>query len=552
MEEACRNKYMESLVKGVEGMWVKQRYTDVIVKTGAQAYGAHKVLLGALSNYFKDLFMHEQSNIVAIDDVDSVTFETVLKYIYTGKTEAVRQNTESVLTAAVKLQISCLQEICEDFLSVRLTSDTCVRIYKLASGLSCVSLTKKSWAYILEFFESVVSTKEFMNLTVEELISIINDDDLNTSSEEVVCEAVLSWSSGDPNGRRQYLEKLFGYVRFPLIKASYLEQLRKNPIIQSDACQQILNEFSTFLSTGTQTATVQNPNQFHCRTEEMICVVGTRSRHPNPETTEIKCFSFNRDAEYKLAPIPEEPGACYAVCGCNNDMYLSGGYIGQRRVMRYVSSENKWQTCADLVEGRWGHSMTAVDGNVYIVGGNKKIPEPIASIEKYNPSTDTTSVVGSLEIPVSFAAITSLGGKIFIIGGKLGKRNICRKIQCFDTVTKECMVVAEMPRVDSTIGRAVAVDEAMFVFYNQGEVVMYEEGKEPEIVASGVAFDHFGVVVHNDRVVIDGSYGNQSSTVVFDPATREIEPFSRPVKVALCNFYCMPIVMSRNLLQSLI
>lgn len=550
MEETCRHRYVDSLVKGVEGMWLKQRFTDVVVKTGDHAYGAHKVLLGSLSNYFKDLFLHEPGNVVSVDDVDNATFETVLQYIYTGKTDMVRQNTESVLAAAVRLQIECLQEICEELLAVRLTAETCVGIYKLASGLGCVALTKKAWAYLLELFESVVSTQEFMKLTVEELISIINDDDLNTSSEEVVSDAVLSWISGDMKNRAQYLEKLFGFVRFPLMKATYLEKLSKNQFIQdSEAGRKFLKEFSNYLNTGLQSATV-NPRQFHHRTEEMICVVGTRSRQPNPETTEIKCFSFHKDAEYRLAPIPEEPGACYAVCCCNNDVYLTGGYRGQRRIMRYVSTENKWQTCADLVEGRWGHSMTSANGHVYIVGGSKKIPEPISSIEKYNPSTDSTSVVGSLEIPVSFAAVTFLGNKIFIIGGKLENRNICRKIQCFDTVTKSCRVVAEMPRVDSTVGRAVVVDGVVYVFYNQGEVVMYEEDREPEIIASGVAFDHFGVVVHNGRVVIDGSYGNQSSTVVFDPATREIEPFARPVKVALCNFYCMPIVMSRNILQS--
>lgn len=550
MEESYRQKYVDSLVKGVEGMWLKQRYTDVVIRVGDRAYGAHRFLLGAMSNYFKDLFIQQQGDTVTISDIDSGTFETLLRYIYTGKTDAIRENTEKVLAGAVRLQIPCLQELCEDLLAVRLTVDTCVSMYKLASALGCGSLTKKCWGYLLEFFENVVRCEEFMSLSVDDLISIINDDDLNTSSEEVVCDAVLSWISADPATRGQYLEKLFGFVRFPMVNAAYLEQLGKNPIVQqSEAGQRILKSFSNYLNTGMTTTTV-NPRQFHHRTEEMICVVGTRSRHPNPETTEIKCFSFNKDAEYKLASIPEEPGACYAVCCNNNDVYLSGGYLGQKRIMRYVSTENKWQACADMAEGRWGHSMAAVAGNVYVIGGSKKIPELIASIEQYNPSTDTTSVVGCLEIPVSFAAVTSLGNKIYIIGGKLENRNICRKIQCFDTVTKSCKVVADMPRVDSTIGRAVVVGEAIYVFYNQGEVVMYEEGGEPEVVASGVAFDHFGVVVHNGQVVIDGSYGNQSSTVVFDPVSREIEPFSRPVKVALCNFYCMPIVMSRNILQS--
>ncbi|XP_045211107.2 kelch-like protein 24 [Mercenaria mercenaria] len=550
MESTYRQKYLDNLARGVEGMWLKQRYTDVTVKAGSKAYGAHRVLLGSMSNYFKELFMHNHEDNVEVSSVESQTFEIVLQYIYTGKTDAVKANLESVLSAAVKLQIPCLQEICEDFLAVRLTPETCVGIFKLASGLGCASLTKQSRAYMLEYFESVVKCKEFMNLSAEELTAVINDDDLNTPSEEIVCEAVLGWIAADPVQRCQFLDKLFNVVRFPLFSEKYLQNLKGNDIIaKSESGQRILKEITSYMNTGLPATTV-NPRQFHHRTEELICVVGTRSRQPNPETTEVKCFSFNKEMEYNLASIPEEPGACYAVCTNTNDLYLSGGYLGQKRMLRFLATENKWNLCADMKEGRWGHSMTAVDGLIYIIGGSKKIPEPIAAIEMYNAGSDTTLIVGTLEIPVSFAAVASLGDKVYIFGGKLENRNICGKVQCFDTVTRSCKVVCDMPRVDSTVGRTAVIDNIIYIFYNQGEVVMFKEDHAPEIVASGVAFDHFGVVVHGGRVLIDGSYGNQYSTVVFDPVTRVIEPYSRTVKAALCNFYCMPIVISKNILQS--
>lgn len=550
MENNIRQTYLKNLARGVEGMWLKQRFTDVMVQAGGKAYGAHRLLLGSLSNYFKELFMHNQEETVEVTDIESNTFEAVLQYIYTGKTDEVKENAEKVLSAAVKLQVSCLQEICEDFLVVRLTPETCVGIFKLASGLGCESLARQSWAYLLEFFESVLKNKEFMHLSADELIAIINDDDLNTPSEEIVCEAVLSWIASDRVQRCQFLGKLFSFVRFPLFSQQYVDKLKGNPIMsQSDSGNNILQEIEAYMSTGLPATTV-NPRQFHYRTEELICVVGTRSRHPNPETTEIKCFSFNKDMEYSLASIPEDPGACYAVCSSNNDVYLSGGYLGQKRLLRFLSTENKWQVCAETIEGRWGHSMTAVDGFIYILGGSKKIPEPIATVEMYNPASDRVNVVGTLEIPVSFAAVASLGTKIYVFGGKLENTNICSRVQCYDTVIKECTILCNMPRLSSTIGKAVVIDNTVFIFYNQGEVVSFKEGTAPEIVATSNAFDHFGVVAHGGRVLIDGCFGNQYSTVVFDPVTNMTQPFSRTLKVALCNFYCLPIVMRRNILQS--
>lgn len=549
MESKYLQKYLDNLSRGVEGMWLKQRYTDITVNVGKQAYGTHRVVLGSLSNYFKELFMHSSGDTVEVTGVESRTFEIVLRYIYTGKTDELNDQLEDVLSAAVQLQIVCLQTICEDFLAARLAPETCVGIFKLASSLGCVSLTKQSWAYLLQFFESVVKSDEFMKLSVDELITVINDDDLNTPSEEAVCNAVLAWIAGNVSDRAEFIDKLFSCVRFPLFNADYIDKLKENPMLaNSESGQKVLKEMSIYISTGVQ-ATRVNPKQFHHRTEEMICVIGTRSRHPNPQTTEIKCFSFNKDVEYTLASIPEEPGACYAICSNNNDVYLSGGYLGQKRMFRYLPTDNKWQACVDMKEGRWGHSMAAVGSSIYMLGGIKKLPEPSAYIEMYNVTTDTISVVGTLEIPVSFASVAVLGPNIYIFGGKLKDRTICQKVQCYDTLTKSCNIVADMPGVESTAGRTVVIDNNIYVFYNQGEVIQFTANHLPEVIATGFTFDHFGVVAHGGRVLIDGSYGNQYSTVVFDPVSRKMEPFSRTLKAALCNFYCMPILMSRNILQ---
>ncbi|XP_060565086.1 kelch-like protein 24a [Ruditapes philippinarum] len=548
MERKYRQKYLDNLAKGVEGMWLKQQNTDVTVKAGNKTYRCHRVILGSLSNYFKELFLHKQEETVDVLNIESQTFETVLLYIYTGKTEDVEINTEKVLSAAVQLQIPCLQDICEDFLVLRLTSETCVGIYKLASDLGCASLVKQSLVYILEHFESVTKCKTFMNLSVDELIAIINVDDLNASSEEVVCDAVLGWIAEDPKQRSIHLEKLFNFVRYPLLSEEYLEKLKRHVLLSnSESGLKILNKITNFRNTGHLEITV-NPRQFQYRTEELICVVGTRSRQPNPESTEIKCFSFNKEKEYSLASIPEEPGARFAVCSSDNDVYLSGGYLGQKRMLRYSATDNEWEICADMSEGRWGHCMTAIDGHIYIVGGSKKVPAPISEIEMYNTRTNVTTVVGSLAIPVSFAAVATLGKNVYIFGGKSEKKSSCGKVQCFDTDTNSCKVVCDMPEFETTVSRTAVVDNTIYIFYGHGEVVTFKDDAL-EVSPTGIAFDHFGVVVHGGRILIDGCYGNQYSTMMFDPATKTIEQYSRPVKAALCNFYCMPIVINRNILQ---
>ena len=549
MEDTYRSSYLDNLSKGVEGMWLKQRYTDVVVKVEDKAYNCHRVLLGSLSNYFKELFMQQRDNIVEIKEIDGATFEAVLQYIYTGRSDLVKTNVPGVLKAAVQLQIPCLQEQCESVLKNGLSHETCIGTWRLAAGLSCNNLAKQSLSFVLELFPVVMKSDELGQINVDELIAIINDDDLNTPSEETVCEAVMKWLKVDPTNRAQHIERLFAYIRFPLIGASFIETLSNDPLVaQSGKAMQLLDEVKTYLSTGATIAMV-NPRQFHYRTEEMICVVGSRSRQPNPETTEIKCFSFNRAGETVLASLPDEPGACYAVCSHDNDVYISGGYLGQTNLLRFVSSENRWQTLCEMKEGRWGHSMASAGGAVYMLGGSRKIAETLASIEKYDPATGKTDIVGKLEVPVSFMATAAIGDKIYIFGGKIEDRSLCQKIQCFDTKTYVCSVVGDMPMVSSSASRVAVLDNSAYVFYGQGQVMEFREGSEPTVVASIPQYDHFGVVVRNGQVIIDGSSSNQTTTLVFDPKTQDVFPFPRNIKVALCSFRCMNIIMSKKIVQ---
>ena len=550
MEETYRTNYLDNLSKGVEGMWLKQRYTDVVLKVGDKAYNCHKVLLGSMSNYFKELFMRETGNLVDVKDIDGATFEAILQYIYTGRSDLVKTNVRGVLKAAVQFQIPCLQEQCESVLKEFLSPETCIGIWRLAAGLNCRSLSKQSLSYVLELFPSIIKMAEFGQMTVDELIAIINNDDLNTPSEEIVCEAVMNWLNVNPSNRLQFIERLFAYIRFPLTGVSFIETLITNPMVaQNSKMVQLLEEVKKYLSTGA-TAGMVNPRQFHHRTEEMLCAVGMRSRHPNPETTEIKGFSFSRGGEYVLASLPEEPGACLAVCSHSNDVYVSGGYLGLTKVFRFLSCDNIWQVVAEMKEGRWGHSMESAGGAIYILGGSKKVPETLASIEKCDPMTGTSKIVGKLEVPVSFMATAVLGDKIYIFGGKLEDRSLCQKIQCFDTKTYVCSVVGDMPMVSSSASRVAVVDNTVYIFYGQGQVMEFKEGAAAVVVASIPQFDQFGVVVHNGQIVIDGISNNQTTTLMFDPKTQDVSPFSRTIKVALCNFRCLNVVMSKKILQT--
>lgn len=430
--------------------------------------------------------------------------------------------------------------------------ENCIGIWNLATSLNCAELIKKSWTYILEFFPTVLTTEEFELITADDLITIINDNDLNTSSEEAVCDAVLKWVNVDPERRRGELGKLFRNVRFPLICVKYVKDLSRNELVENDKeCQMLLEDVYEYLMaknsdlSGTKYLSEMSRNCHH-RQEEMMCVIGTRSRHPNPQATEIKCFSFRRDAENTLASLPTEPGACFAVCKCRGDIYVSGGYHGQNTVLQFVSSENRWQHCSPMLEARWGHSMVEVGGCIYVVGGSTRISETLCSIECYDPKLNKWKLVGGIEIPVSFMPTATIGNRIYVFGGKLADRTLSTKVQCFDIKRRMCFIIEDMPLMASTASRVAVIDDAVYIFYRHGDIVEFKIGSPAIVVGNMPHFDHYGVIPHEGQILIVGCQSNQYSTVMFNPVTREMTPYSRTVKAALCNFYCMPIIMSKQ------
>ncbi|KAL4239718.1 Kelch-like protein 41 [Mactra antiquata] len=553
-------KYHQALSQGIEEVWQDESFSDIVIKIGTKSYNCHRLVLASLSAYFNAMFRSGMKETVDgsadLQNIEPEIFEAVLKFMYSGCNVITQENVERLLEAAVMLQISCLQEQCESYLKNQIGPDNCLGIWQLASNLSCASLKKKTWTYILEFFPAILNTEEYSQISADDLIEIINDNDLNTSSEEAVCNAVLKWVEIDPQNRGKSLGKLFHNIRFPLISVKYVKELSKNEMVKNnEECQLLLKNVYDYLTSKDSDASgtkylSEMSRQMHYRQEEMMCVVGTRSRHPNPQATEIKCFSFRRDAEYTLAALPQEPGACFAVCKYKDDVYVSGGYHGQNLVLQFVSSDNRWQHCSPLLEGRWGHSMIEVGGNIYVIGGSTRLPQTLSSIECYDTKRNEWKLAGGLQIPVSFMPTAAIGNKIYVFGGKLQDRTLSTKVQCFDVKKRMCFVMEDMPLMASTASRVTVLDDAVYIFYRHGDIVEYKEGSSATIIGNMPHFDHYGVVPHEGQILIVGCQSNQYSTVMFNPITRDMTPYSRTVKAALCNFYCMPIVISRQHINS--
>ena len=79
------------------------KWSDVTLVVGDTELKAHKLILSARSPVFAALFVEMQESKVTITDVSADVLQEVLRYIYTGKVEALKDNADKLLAAADKV-----------------------------------------------------------------------------------------------------------------------------------------------------------------------------------------------------------------------------------------------------------------------------------------------------------------------------------------------------------------------------------------------------------------------------------------------------------------
>jgi len=111
------------VIKMIDSIWseqiwaaaVNRKMTDVEFLVGEEAFGAHRSLISARSPVFAAMFesgMKEaETGLVRIEDVDPITFQYFLKFLYTGMFEPSTKNRE-LFAVADKYGVETLMELC--------------------------------------------------------------------------------------------------------------------------------------------------------------------------------------------------------------------------------------------------------------------------------------------------------------------------------------------------------------------------------------------------------------------------------------------------------
>ena len=397
------------LAVGLKNLWRTRSQADIVVNVQDKKLHCHKAVLMAASPYFEAMFnsgMQEAtSGEIHLKDMDAITFELVLEFVYTSKDVVSPENGCTLLEAASLLQIKLLFEKCEVVLSCNITVDTCLNLWRFASVNSAKTLREAAFEVILGQFQDFVKQEDFMTLNSTELLDIIQDDRLEVTSEKAVVEAVIAWGNYSELNKTE-IGKMFANLRLCQLSHEHLYALKRHfsTAVDSDIARKAVDEALELKHVPAMrqaTSSILAKYRICDPLEEVLVLVGGKESQTKAVIQEVLAFSFVKMKWFQLASLPRPCGEQFAWCSDGKSIFITGGYGYQENgFLRYSALSNQWKVGPTLGEGRsYGHAMIAMSDSLYVLGGCfGKEPDikTILSIERYIFGTATWGKCGNL------------------------------------------------------------------------------------------------------------------------------------------------------------
>nr|KAG5700269.1 hypothetical protein BaRGS_022896 [Batillaria attramentaria] len=402
---AFQDKVFANLCQGIDHLYTDQQLCDLKVVVGEQTFECHRLVLAAVSQFFQALltssWRESSSGIVNIEheDVPAESFSLLLDILYHGKDIITMETAKDILKMSIFLQVKFLEDYCEQYLSDNMAPDTCLGVWLFADRYQLTTLAKKASHMAVTQCTDVPKSKEVVQLSKGTLLIFLSSQ--KQLSMDGVCETILRWVEGDIESRKDHLGELLPFVSFPHLTQEYLSTLM------------------------------------------------AYMHHPLKDTV------FG----YSFKAVPEACGFNFATCKWRNELYVCGGSQNPTFFAKYKPGDDEWEVLPALPQGREGHVMVAVSGNIYVIGGLEEgvvvKKSPASDVMVYNTKIKDWGRKGLLFMAVQDASAAALGHRIYVFGGWEAGGNPMDIVQCVDTVTGCVYEAGHLPS-PTTGARAVS------------------------------------------------------------------------------------------------
>ena len=464
---------------------------DVIISTEGRTFQAHKIVLAASSSFFQSLFTVDMSErnkqTIKMDNIDPPTMSRVLDYVYTGAlTYPNPDDARDLYLAADYLILPGLKHKAVEIMVEALSAENCLRTLVWSHKFSSRALFTHTFRFILDNFNSVSRTADFVKLPARELKLLLASNNLRVADEEIVYEALKRWCEGKSDERWSQFADLFKLIKLEHLSSYYIETTIQEDVLALPDEElrfeilETITEYTVSENSELPTINLLQPPRRHIAmvtcvlTPDVYAYIPTSKEWlemapvPTPRISSssaifnglvynvgglaacgdssnlMECFDPSANSWLSKASLPV-PTRAAAVSVLDGFLYVVGGRSNSARfniVQRYDPCKDNWTLVTSLHEERSGASLVSCHGNLYAIGGRKDENTFLSSVECYSPAQNTWSLTTPMCVARASSAAAYIRGKIYVIGGVRSPGVSHNSCEAYDTTLDQWSMIS--------------------------------------------------------------------------------------------------------------
>jgi N-acetylneuraminic acid mutarotase len=276
-----------------------------------------------------------------------------------------------------------------------------------------------------------------------------------------------------------------------------------------------------------------------CAVNDKIYVFGGATSVFGAVSSSVYIYDPVSDAWTKKVDMPTAR-AYLSASVVNGKIYVIGGAPSvfspaYKTVEEYDPATDTWIRKADMPTARCTHSAGVMDGKIYAIGGMVGGPTPwkgLSVVEAYDPATDTWTRKADMPTRRLCHSVSAVDGKIYSMGGGTSNSDAVVTLEEYDPITDTWTRKADMPTarwgLSASVvdGKIYAVGGALVSNMAVSTVEEYDPASEPTNVEEG----------YEATAVPTGYALSQNYPNPFNPTTSIDFDLSKTSKVTLKIF----------------
>ncbi|XP_062384993.1 kelch-like protein 31 [Sardina pilchardus] len=429
--ELTRPLHSAAMLEELSRMRQERFLTDMELACKTKAFDVHKLVISSVSQYLREVLAKDPTlKRLELPTISPLGLANVITFAYLGRVHMSLYTVGCTLWAAMVLRIPHLLQMCSDFLLAELSMQTCVYIWNIATAYGLNPVREASRRYALQNFAQFAETPQFNQLTLEQIVSFLQDDALVLPSEITTFQVAMKWLDFDPQ-RQAHATEVLSHVRFETIPASELVS-EVQPVARmmlDPQCHRLLVDAMNYHLLPHQQNLLQTKRTSVRGSQVALLTIGGRPSLTERTLSREVLWRDPRDGVASWRHLTQLPAKSFNQCVAVMDgfLYVAGGEDQNdarnqakhavSTLSRYDPRFNTWLHLASMRQKRTHFSLVATKGRLFAIGG-RNTEGLLATIESYTPSTNTWQMRTPMEAPRCCHASAAMpSGDVLVTGG---------------------------------------------------------------------------------------------------------------------------------------